>query len=60
MKKEESQIFEKAEGLRQLILSSSLKPSDITKLDAQLDGIIHNMAQKYDSKYEDLNKVGNV
>ena len=52
LKKEESEILERAESLRQLILSSSLKPDQILRVDTQLDGLIYNISQKYDSKYE--------
>ena len=60
LKKEESQILERAESLRQLILSSSLKPDQILRVDYQLDGLIYNISQKYDTKYQDFEKVGNV
>jgi hypothetical protein len=60
LKKEESAILEKAEALRQLILSSSLKPDQILRVDTQLDGLIFNISQKYDSKYEDFEKIGNI
>ena len=60
LKKEESEILERAESLRQLILSSSLKPDQILRVDTQLDGLIYNISQKYDTKYQDFEKVGNV
>lgn len=60
LKKEESQILERAESLRQLILSSSLKPDQVLRIDTQLDGLIYNISQKYDTKYQDFEKVGNV
>jgi hypothetical protein len=60
LKKEESQILERAESLRQLILSSSLKPDQILRIDTQLDGLIYNISQKYDTKYQDFEKIGNV
>lgn len=60
LKKEESQILEKAESLRQLILSSSLNPDQVLRVDTQLDGLIFNISQKYDTKYEDFEKIGNV
>ena len=60
LKKEESEILERAESLRQLILSSSLKPDQILRVDTQLDGLIYNISQKYDTKYDDFEKVGSV
>ncbi len=60
LKKEESEILEKAEALRQLILSSSLKPDQILRVDTQLDGLIFNISQKYDTKYDDFEKIGNI
>ena len=60
LKKEESEILERAESLRQLILSSSLKPDQILRVDTQLDGLIYNISQKYDSKYDDFEKIGIV
>ena len=60
LKKEESEILERAESLRQLILSSSLKPDQILRVDTQLDGLIYNISQKYDTKYQDFEKIGNV
>ena len=60
LKKEESEILERAESLRQLILSSSLKPDQVLRVDTQLDGLIYNISQKYDAKYEDFEKVGNI
>ena len=60
LKKEESQILERAESLRQLILSSSLNPDQVLRVDTQLDGLIYNISQKYDTKYEEFEKVGNI
>ena len=60
LKKEESEILERAESLRQLILASSLKPDQILRVDYQLDGLIYNISQKYDTKYQDFEKIGNV
>ena len=60
LKKEESEILERAESLRQLILSSSLKPDQILRVDTQLDGLIYNISQKYDTKYDDFEKVGSI
>ena len=60
IKKEESEILEKAESLRQLVLASSLKPDQILGLDARLDAFIYNISDKYHSKYEDMEKVGNI
>jgi hypothetical protein len=60
LKKEESEILEKAESLRQLVLSSSLKHEQILRIDTQLDGLIFNISQKYDTKYQDFERVGNV
>ena len=60
IKSEESQILEKAESLRQLILKSSLTPAQILSLDDRLDGIIYNISEKYDRKYEQIETVGNI
>lgn len=61
LKKEQSIIMEEAETFRQLILSSSyMKHDRILKLDAALDSMIYNMSVAYDTKIEELEKIGNI
>ena len=61
LKKEQSILIEEGEKFRQLILSSSyLKQDRILKTDGAIDSIIYNLSVAYESKIDELEKIGNI
>jgi hypothetical protein len=60
IKKEQSEIQQMIEELRQLILSSSIRSDRILRIDATLDVLSLNISNYYQDKINSIDEIGNI
>lgn len=59
-KHEQSKIIERIEGLRQLILDSSMRQDRIIRLDENLDAMMYQINIGYQDKINSSEEIGNI